>query len=220
MRIASWVVVACCALAAMGLFFPAIEARPELTARVQRIARRTTLSLYQAAADRELARHLLAVYRASHGQRVGTKLISELEPHSRGRAKDALDDARDAMDTLAGITDDQAKTIGTAIAVAIWSFLGLTILIGLVALVQTVGGIYRRGRVVVIFVLALITCTAAIAMWIACKQVVFEINDEISYSVAELGSGAWLIPIGGVGMFAGAVTLLASHLRHARASRR
>jgi hypothetical protein len=220
MRIASWVVVACCALAAIGLFFPAIEARPELTGRVQRIAHRTTLSLYQAAADRELARHLLAVYRASHGQRVGAKLISDLEPHARGRARDALDDARDAMDTLGGISDDQAKTIGTAVAVAIWSFLAIAILIGVIALAQAVAGIYRRGRIVVIFVLALITCAAAIAMWIACKQVVFEINDGISYSVAELGAGAWLIPIGGVGTLAGATALLASHVRQRRDSRR
>ena len=216
MRFASWVVVACCGLAAIGLFFPAIEARPELTAHVQRIARRTTLSLYQAAADRELARHLLAVYRASHGQRVGAKLISELEPHARGHAKDALDDARDAMDALAGISDQQAKTIGTAVAIAIWSFLALAILIGLLALTQTVGGIYGRGRCIVIVVLAVIACAVAIGMQLACGRIVFEINDEISYSVAELGSGAWLIPIGGAGMLAGGIALLAAQLRASR----
>ncbi|HEY1812824.1 MAG TPA: hypothetical protein VGG74_10790 [Kofleriaceae bacterium] len=219
MRIASWVVVACCALAAIGVFFPAIEARPELTGRVQRIARRTSLSLYQAAADRELARHLLAVYRASHGQKVGTKLIDDLEPHTHGHAKDALDDARDAMDTLGGISDAQAKTIGTALAAAIWSFLAIAILIALLALAQAVGGIYGRGRSVLILVLSVIACAAAIAMWIACKQVVFEINDEVSYAVAELGSGAWMIPIGGAGMLAGAVALL-TQLRQPRASQR
>jgi hypothetical protein len=213
MRIASWLLVACCALAGLGVFFPAIEARPELTAHVTRVAHRTSLSLYQAASDRQLARRLLAAYRASRGQRVGMQLVSAMDMHARGRSKDALDDARDAMDTLGGISDDDAKTIGTAVAAAIWTFLIILGLIALLALAQSVSGRYSRGRIIVALVLAVIAGAMAVAMWLACKQVVFEVNDEVSYTVVELGRGAYLIPAGGAGALVAAIALLIAHIR-------
>jgi hypothetical protein len=213
MRIASWLLVACCALAGLGVFFPAIEARPELTAHVTRVAHRTSLSLYQAASDRQLARRLLAAYRASRGQRVGMQLVSAMDMHARGRSKDALDDARDAMDTLGGISDDDAKTIGTAVAAAIWTFLIILGLIALLALAQSVSGRYSRGRIIVALVLAVIAGAMAVAMWLACKQVVFEVNDEVSYAVVELGRGAYLIPAGGAGALVAAIALLIAHIR-------
>ena len=213
MRIASWLLVACCALAGLGVFFPAIEARPELTAHVTRVAHRTSLSLYQAASDRQLARRLLAAYRASRGQRVGMQLVSAMDMHARGRSKDALDDARDAMDTLGGISDDDAKTIGTAVAAAIWTFLIILGLIALLALAQSVSGRYSRGRIIFALVLAVIAAAMAVAMWIACKQVVFEVNDEVSYAVVELGRGAYLIPAGGAGALVAAIALLIAHIR-------
>jgi|HubBroStandDraft_6_1064221.scaffolds.fasta_scaffold06508_3 hypothetical protein len=217
MRIASWMLVLCCALASIGVFFPAIEARPALAEKLgHRISRHSTLSLYQAASDRQLARRLLAVYRASHGTAVGTRLLGAIDPVARGRLKDALDDAHDAMDTLGGISDDDAKTIGTAVAVAIWVFLAIQVITALVVLVQAVGGIYRRGRVVGVLVLSVIGAAMAIAMWIACKQVVFEINDELSSSITELGSGAWMILVGGVGALIGGIALLIAHLRDSR----
>ncbi len=217
MRIASWLLVACCALAAIGVFFPAIEARPAIAETLgHRISRHSTLSLYQAASDRQLARRLLAVYRASHGTAVGTRLLGAIDPVARGRLKDALDDAHDAMDTLGGISDHDAKTIGTAVAVAIWVFLAIQVLTALIVLVQAVGGIYRRGRIAGVLVLSVIGAAMAIAMWIACKQVVFEINDELSASITELGTGAWLILVGGTGALTAGITLLIAHLRDSR----
>jgi hypothetical protein len=213
MRLASWLLIACCALAAMGVFFPAIEARPAVTAHVARIAHRTTLSLYDAAADRELARRLLAVYRASHGQRVGMQVLSAMEPRAHGRVKDALDDVHDAMDTLGGISDSDAKAIGTAVAAAIGAFLALEVLAALLVLGPAVGGTYRGGRVALALVLALLGAALGVAMAIACKQVVFEINDEVSYAVAELGAGAWLVPVGAVGAFVAAIALLVARRR-------
>jgi hypothetical protein len=213
MRIASWLLVACCTLAGLGVFFPAIEARPELTAHVTRVAHRTSLSLYQAASDRQLARRLLAAYRASRGQRVGMQLVSAMDMHARGRTKDALDDARDAMDTLDGISDSDAKTIGTAVAATIWTFLIVLGLIALLALAQSVSGRYTRGRSIVALVLAVIAAAVAIAMWIACKQVVFEVNDEVSYAVVELGRGAYLIPAGGIGALVAAIAVLIAQIR-------
>jgi hypothetical protein len=216
MRIASWVLVACCALAGLGVFFPALEARPELTAHVTRVAHRTSLSLYQAAADRELARRLLAAYRASRGQRVGMQLVSAMDMHARGRTKDALDDARDAMDTLGGLSDNDAKTIGTALTAATWTFLILLGVIALIALAQSVSGRYSRGRTIVALVLAVIVGAMAVAMYIACKQVVFEVNDEVSYRVVELGRGAYLIPAGGVGALIAAIAALIAQIRDSR----
>jgi hypothetical protein len=217
MRIASWVLVACCALAAIGVFFPAIEARPGLAEKLgHRVARHSTLSLYQAASDRQLARRLLAVYRASHGAAVGTRLVGAIDPVARGRLKDALDDAHDAMDALGGISDDDAKTIGTVVAVAIWVFLTVQVITALIVLWQAVGGIYRRGRIAGVLVLSVIGTAMAIAMWIACKQIVFEINDEVSAAITELGSGAWLILVGGTGALIAGIALLIAHLRDSR----
>jgi hypothetical protein len=216
MRIASWLLVACCTLAGLGVFFPAIEARPELTAHVTRVVHRTSLSLYQAASDRELARRLLAVYRASRGQRVGMQLVSAMDMHAHGRTKDALDDARDAMDTLGGLSDHDAKTIGTAVTAAIWTFLILLGVIALVALAQSVSGRYARGRTIAALVLAVIAGAMAVAMYIACKQVVFEVNDEVSYRVVELGRGAFLIPAGGIGALIAAIAVLIAEIRASR----
>jgi GNAT superfamily N-acetyltransferase len=220
MRIASWLLVACCALAALGVFFPAIEAEPALTAHVTRIAHRTSLSLYQAASDRELARRLLAVYRASRGQRVGVQLVSAMELHAdgrvHGRAKDTLDDARDAMDALGGISDHDAKTIGIAVAIAIYAFLIILGALALLVLAQAVSGSYGRGKIIVTVILGLLVAAMAIAMGVACKQVVFEVNDEVSYNVVELGRGAWLIPIGGAGVLVTGIALLIAHIRASR----
>ena len=209
--------VACCALAALGVFFPAIAARQALADLAgKRVAKHTTLSLYQAASDRQLARRALAAYRASHGQHLGERLVGDLEPHARGRIKDALDDAHDAMDTLGGISDDDARTYGTALAVAIWVFVSIHVVIALVVLVQTVGGIYRRGRIIGTLVLAVIGAVLGVALWLGCKQVVFEINDEVSYALTELGSGAWLIPIGSIGALISGIARLAVQRRETR----
>jgi hypothetical protein len=217
MRVASWVMVACCALAALGVFFPAIAARQALADLAgKRVAKHTTLSLYQAASDRQLARRVLAAYRASHGQKLGERVVGELEPHARGRIKDALDDAHDAMDTLGGISDDDAKTYGTALAVAIGLFVAIHVAIALVVLVQAVGGIYRRGRLIAALVLSIIGAGLGIALWFGCKQVVFEINDELSYALTELGSGAWLIAIGSIGAVVSGIALLRAERRDSR----
>jgi len=196
--------IACCTLAALGVFFPAIEMRGHVGSR---IAKHTRLSLYQAASDRELARQVLAAYRASHGQHIGERMLDAVQPHAHGRLKDAIDDAHDAMDTLAQISDDDAKTYGTALATAIWLFVAIEAVIALVVLVQAVGGIYRRGRIIGAAILALVGAALGIALWFGCKQVVFEINDEMSYAITVLGTGAWLVLIGALGALGTGIAL-------------
>jgi hypothetical protein len=205
MRIASWLFVACATLAAIGLFFPAIDANVGRQLHVKQ----TTLSLYQAASDRELARELLAVYRANHGQRVGTKLVTSMEPYARGKIKDALEDAHDASESLGGISDHDAKTIGTAVAVAIWLFLALQILMAGLVFVQAVVGTYRRGRLIVALILSIISAAMAGAIYYGCTRVVFEVNDEISYPVVRLGPGVTMLAIAAAGALVCAIALLA-----------
>ena len=217
MRIASWIFIACAGLAAIGLFVPAIEARTAIAAHVGgRLARRTTLTLHEAAADRDLARRLLAVYRASRGQHVGAQLLDAMEPLARGRIKDAVDDAHDAMSALGGISDDNARTIGTAVAAAIWLFLALQIAMAGLVFVQVVGGSYRRGRIVGALVLAIVGAAMAGAIFYGCEQVVLAVNDEIAYSIVELGPGAWMIPIAAVGALGCGIALLRAHVRASR----
>lgn len=217
MRLASWILVACCALAALGLCFPAIEAKPALVAHVGvKLQQKANISLVQAASDRKLARRWLAAFRASHGQHVGRLLLAQMEPHAHGAIKDALDSARDALDTIGGISDDDARTIGTAVAIAIWTFLGLQILIALLVLGQAIDNRFRRGRIITVLALATLGALVAVAMGFACKEAAFQINDDLGYAVAEAGAGAWLIPIGGVGALAAAIALLVGHVRAAR----
>lgn len=203
MRIASWLLVACAALAAIGLFFPAIEANGG-----GRLTHRAKLSLADAAADRALARRMLAVYHASHGQRVGMQLIAAMEPHAGGRLRDALDDAHDAMDTLGSISDDDAKTLGTGLAAAIWIFFAIQIVMGGLVFVQAVAGQYRRGRLIGGLVLAIASAVIGGGLAYACKDVAFEINDEVSVAIARVGAGAWMIGIGALGALAAAIAML------------
>ena len=203
MRIASWALVACAVLAALGLFFPAFVVRGPAP-----LARRASLSLEQAASNRATARRLLAVYRASKGQRVGQALIAVIVPHSHGAVGDALGDARDAMATLGGISDDDAKLYGTLFATLVWIFFALQLLVAALIFLQAVSGVYRRGRLAATLVLAIVSAAMAAALYLGCKEVVFEANDEVSLRVLTLGSGAAMIAAGATGVLICAIALV------------
>ncbi len=98
MRLASWIFIVATVVTALGVFLPVLEV--PVAGHV--VSRRETLSLHGAATNRRLVRRLLAAYRHSHATRVGGAVITKITPHAGRWAKDYLEDAGDAMDTLSG----------------------------------------------------------------------------------------------------------------------
>jgi hypothetical protein len=207
-RIASWVFVACAVVAALGVFLPAIEVGSHV------ISRRQTLSLRQAAGDRQTVRKLLAAYRRTGGTHA--ELVSRANAHASGKLKDVLGDANDAMDTLGGISDDDAKAAGTALLVVVWTFVGLCIAMAVLVFLDVVAGRYQRWKIITALVVAVVVAAIAVAMRYALGEVAFEANDEIGRDAIGVGSAATVLPVAAIGAVCAIVTLLVMHIRAAR----
>ena len=205
MRVASWLFVLCAALGAVGVFLPSIELRPGGAA----VSRRADFSLYKVASDRATARRLLAMYRASEHRRVGAKILHGVAPRVAGRARAALDDARDAMATLDDVSDDDVRIAGIALVVALCVLLGLDAIMAAVVFGELTRGGHRRGRHVAAMIAALIVAVIGIALHVVCREAVWQANDEIGRSALSLGPGAYVVPLAGVAAFALAIVLVA-----------
>jgi hypothetical protein len=156
---------------------------------------RTSVSLYRAQADRELAARFVASYQHAHGKRVGGAIVGRLTASTTGRAHDAFDDAQSAMETLDGLGEDDARTYGRIAAIAVW--LDLVALAGAFALVlgDAITGVARRGRMVAAALVAVVCLGFAVVAHLVCAEVVFEANDEVGAGVLELGWGAYALPV-------------------------
>ncbi|HEX4420719.1 MAG TPA: hypothetical protein VH165_22545 [Kofleriaceae bacterium] len=194
MRVASWLLILCTILGGVAVFLPSIELR----VNGQGFGKRTELSLYKASTDRAMVRRLLAAYRHSKQRKLGGELIHVVTPHvtSRlGHTKEALEDARDAMDTLDDLTDDDIRLAGTVFTVTLWSLIGLEAVLVALVFGQLMSGIYRRGRMVVAVLVALVVAVASAALHVACREAVWEANDEIGRTTIALAPAAYVIPI-------------------------
>jgi len=215
-RAASWVFVLCAVLAGIGVFLPSIDLRVDGSV----VSKRADLSLYKIASDRELARRLLAMYRGSAHRRVGGKIVRGLSPRVGGRARAALGDARDAMDTLDDVSDDDVRTAGIALVAALGALLGLAAL----AAALVFGALMRagpsrdpagrdrsagRGRLIAALVAQVVVTAIAIALHLACREAVWEANDEVGRTVLALGPGAYVIPIAAAAGLVTAIALVA-----------
>jgi hypothetical protein len=204
-RVASWVFVLCAALAGAGVFLPAIELRLQGSA----VSKRTTLSLYKIASDRQLARRFLVTYRHSAHRRIGAEIVRSVTPHMRGRTGAALAQARDAMDALDDVSDDDVRTAGIVLIAALCALIGLdAIMVGLV-FGELIRGSYRRGRHVAALLASLAVTALAIALHVVCREAVWEANNEVSRTVLTLGPGAYVIPAAAVAAFFTAIVLVA-----------
>ena len=209
MRLASWIFVVAAAITALGVFLPLLEVAGHV------ISKRETLSLHGAAGNRALVRKVLGAYRKSealHLQRV----VGKVTPHTGGRAKDYLEDAGDAMDTLSGISDDDAKQAGRALLILTWFVIGLAAVMIALVFFDVVGGIYHRGRIIGALVLAVVLAAAAIAIRVGCGMVVFEVNDEIGAEAVRLGVATIVMPVAALTALANVVAVLVLHVRSRR----
>lgn len=205
MRVASWLFVLCVALGAVGVFLPSVELRPGGAA----VSRRVDVSLYKLASDRALARRLLATYRASEKRRLGAKILHGVAPRVAGRARAALDDARDAMAALDDVSDDDVRIAGIALVAALCALLGLDAIMAALVFGELMRGSQRRGRQIVALVASLVVAVIGIALHLACREAVWQANDEVGRSALVLGPGAYVVPLAGVAAFALAVVLVA-----------
>ncbi len=207
---AAWLSIAFAVLSAIAVFLPGLE----VEVGGVRLSRKTSLSLYKAAADRELARALLARYAHSAHREYGEKLADRLLEHGGSHAKQLhVDDARDAMSTLDDVSDDDVKTAGRALVALTAVYLVLlAIPIGLL-FGDTMRGSYSRRRAIAAVPLLAVASAVAIAVHVGWRAAVFEANDELGAQSFALGSGAWLMPLAAVAALAAAIALLVLQIR-------
>lgn len=210
MRASAWIFLVCTALGAIGVFLPSVE----LPITGTTIARRTSLSLYQANTNRELVRRVVMNYHRSSSRPIGAALITVMSPRLGGKLKGYLGDARDAMETIDGITDEDAKTLGKVLAITVWTFLVLHgVMGGLVfAEAMRVHG-FRTGRIIAALAVSVIVTALAIAIYLGSKQAVFEANDEVGRGALGLAVGAYMTPLASIGGMIAVLALLVQRLR-------
>lgn len=209
MRVVSWVFVLCTALGVVGVFLPSIEAQ----VGGRKVTSHTQVSLYKAGTQRELVRRLLAAYHASSQRKTGAEIVRTIAPKVQGRLRSALDDARDAMDTLDDTSDDDVRTVGTAVRITTWTLLGLDALLIVIVFTQLMRGVYWRGRLIAAFAISLLVTAISLGVHIVCREVVWQANDEVGRTVLGLAPGAYVLPIAAIGTLIAAIVLLIQRRR-------
>lgn len=213
MRVASWVFVLAAVLGAVGVFLPGVEL--ELAGKA--VSRRTQLSLYTASRDRELVRKLVIAYHASSKRQLGGEVLRKVTPHVGGRVRHALDDARDAMDTLDDTSDDEVRTAGAVFTATLAALLALDGVMILLIFPQLMRGAYRRGVLVAALAASVLTAAIAVALHIACREAIWQANDEVGRTTLVLAAGAYVIPLAALLGLGAAIALLARRAAAARA---
>ena len=189
MRIALWIFVTCAAIAAVSAFLPALELRVHGFA-----PRRTSLSLYTAARDRELARALYGRYARSAGRVWGEAATGALVPHL-GRHKVHLDDAQDAMQTLDELDDADVRHAGMAIAGAVWTLLAACVVMAALGFGELMGGELRPRRLYAAAALAVLAAALGVGALLGCREAAWQANDELGANALAAGGGIYLLPL-------------------------
>jgi hypothetical protein len=207
-RVTAWAFVVCAVLGAIGVILPSFE----LDIHGLRLGRKTSLSLYQAHRDRDFVRRALAAYRR-YGRRQQLEDLTgaKLPPQLADRAH--LGDAHDAMTSLDAVSDDDVKSADRILAIAIWAFLALQAITAGLVFAGNVRGEHRRGALIGALALAVVVAAAAIAIHIACRQVVWEANDDLGYAAFGLALGAYVIPVASIGTVIAGIALLVQRKR-------
>ena len=215
MRLAAWLTIVFSVLSATAVFLPGVEVQIGGVA----VSRRASLSLFQAANERDLARAMLGKYHRATHLHDAESAADALLLHARKTASKAhVDDARDAMSTLDDVSDSDVKTAGRALVAVKWGYLGLLAILAALAFGDTMRGEYSRKRVIAAVVIATLATAIAIAVHVGWREAVAEANDELGTSTFAVGIGAYVMPAAAIGALAAAVALLVQHVRARRAA--
>ena len=214
MRITAWAFVLCAVLGALGVFVPCLEV--ELGGAA--VHKRTQVSLYTVSRDRDQVRALFATYHRSKVTRIGGKLIRAAAPRAGGRARAALGDARDALDTLDDVSDDDVHTAGIALVATLGTLLGLELVMTALVFGALMRGLYRRGRLIVTLLAALVVALLGVALHVGCRVAVWEANDEVGREVLALAPSAYLLPLAALAGLVLAIVLVIRRPRESAAT--
>jgi len=203
-RVVSWVFVLCALAAATGVFMPCLELTAVRT-------KHGSVSLYEASTHRALARKLIAAYQKSRGRALGELITGAALKHVKN---EYVGDASDAMSTLDEVSDQDVAMAGTALVVAIWLFLALQAIGGVLVLGQLVGDVWRRRRLVAIVAMAVVSSVIGVAMMLVCREAAWQANDEIGRAVLGAGTGVYVMTVASLaGLACAIVTLVAGARR-------
>lgn len=211
MRLVGWIFVVCAVATALGVFLPIVEMRVGHVVATKR----EKLSLFHASEERTMVRRLLAAYRHAnrhHLEKSAGKVLS----HLHGAAKDYAEDASDAMDTLSGISDEDARRAGIALVILCWTIVGLAAAMVLIVAAGVINDRYRRWQLVLASILAFLQAALCVGVRIGIDMAVFEANDELGANVVANGAAATLLPVAAAGTFLSAIALVVMHVRQRR----
>lgn len=203
MRVVSWVFVLCAVAAATGVFMPCLEITAVRT-------KRGSVSLYEASTHRALARKLIAAYQKSRGRALGELVTGAALKHVKN---EYVGDASDAMSTLDEVSDQDVAMAGTALVVAIWLFLALQAIGGVLVLGQLVGDVWRRRRLIAIVAMAVVSSVIGVAMMLVCREAAWQANDEIGRAVLGAGAGVYVMTVASLAGLACAIVRLVAGAR-------
>lgn len=203
MRIAAWLSIAFAVISAIAVFMPGLELRIAGLS-----TKSTSVSLWNAALDRDKPRRMIEVYQGLHGRQLGAKILK----HVGNRAH--ADDARDAMETLDEVDPEDVRKAGYALVGLAFGYLAL--IAGFFALAS--GAVREhvtasKRRVIATAVVALLAAAVAIAVRVAWGMVLGEAEEEIGKTSLQIGFGAFLMPVGACGAFAASVAVAVLRLR-------
>lgn len=203
MRVVGWLFVLCALAAATGVFMPCLELTAIKT-------KHGSLSLYDAASHRAVAARVIAAYHKSHSRALGELLAGKVLKHV---SSETLGDVHDAMTTLDDVSDQDIQHAGTGLVVAIWLFIVLQALAGLLVLGQLVGDVWRRRRLLAIVGIAVVNAAIGVGLWFVCKQAAFEANDEIGKTIIGEGPGPIVMAAASVVGLGSAIAIAVVQLR-------
>jgi len=202
-RVVSWVFVLCALAAATGVFMPCLEITAVRT-------KHGSVSLYEASTHRALARKLIAAYQKSRGRALGELITGAALKHVKN---EYVGDASDAMSTLDEVSDQDVAMAGTALVVAIWLFLALQAIGGVLVLGQLVGDVWRRRRLVAIVAMAVVSSVIGVAMMLVCREAAWQANDEIGRAFLGAGAGVYVMTVASLAGLACAIVRLVAGAR-------
>lgn len=214
MRVAIWVLVAGAFLASVGVFVPAV--RVELMGRAGQ--HDDSFSLYQVADSRDSVRELLARYQGSTVKQVGTRVLGKVAPRLGGKTRSGVDDVQAVAEALEDISDDDLRTIGTVTTVTLWTLLGLSAVVIVLAFPVNAGT--RRLRIAGVVVAATLAAAIGVAIHLVLARVVAEAQVELEPALVTLRTAAYLIPGATVASLLGAIALVTTYARARRELRR
>jgi hypothetical protein len=202
-RIAAWIFVACTLVCGLSIFVPSVEVQIGRVA----LSKRTSVSLWQASTNTAVAKRVVAAFNGNSKRRLGEAVTAALLPYVKGSAHGHLDDAHSALESV-DVTDSDIDTGGRVLEILLLGFLALGgVAIGLV-FAELMRPEIRRKRVAIALAVSVLIAALSIGFHLVCREGVWQANDSLGKDAFGLATGAWLMPVMGVGALGALIAVL------------